>query len=151
MKLYKDICFAWISCTFVKTFSSQIDVTNVSKIQQIYCYFTESTSMGFWRVTYENVEKKHFITNISIYIWSQTICSFMKFYFVHIVKVCFVLKNSYYSYIPMYINKTLLTLGNKKEQQQIKFNEKLSGKLIFSRVTKNLKMFYFTATTRRVL
>ena len=22
MKLYKDICFAWISCTFVKTFSS---------------------------------------------------------------------------------------------------------------------------------
>ena len=51
----------------------------------------------------------------------------------------------------MYINKTLLTLGNKKEQQQIKFNEKLSGKLIFLRVTKNLKMFYFTATTRRVL
>ena len=151
MKLYKDICFAWISCTFVKTFSSQIDVTYVSKIQQIYCYFTESTSMGFWRVTSENVEKKHFITNIYIYIQSQTICSFMKFYFVHIVKVCFVLKNSYYSYIPMYINKTLLTLGNKKEQQQIKFYEKLSGKLIFSRATKNLKMFYFTATTRRVL
>ena len=25
--------------------------------------------MGFWRVTYENVEKKHFITNISIYIY----------------------------------------------------------------------------------
>ena len=25
--------------------------------------------MGFWRVTSENVEKKHFITNIYIYIY----------------------------------------------------------------------------------
>ena len=55
------------------------------------------------------------------------------------------------SFIPTYMNKKLLTLGNEKEQQQIKFYEKLSGKLIFSHATKNLKMFYFTATTRRVL
>ena len=27
--------------------------------------------MGFWRVTSENVEKKHFITNIYIYIYSH--------------------------------------------------------------------------------
>ena len=44
----------------------------------------------------------------------------MKFYFVHIVKVCFVLKNSDYAYIPPYKHKTLPTLGNKKEQQPIK-------------------------------
>ena len=24
----------------------------------IYCYFTESTSMDFWKVIYENIEKK---------------------------------------------------------------------------------------------
>ena len=58
----------------------------------------------------------HFITDISLYIRSQTFWSFLKFYFVHIVKVCFV----YYAYIPLYMNKTLLTLGNEKEQQQIK-------------------------------
>ena len=43
---------------------------------------------------YEKLKKKniHFITNISIYIQSQTFWSFMKFYFVHIVKVYFVFK-----------------------------------------------------------
>ena len=49
------------------------------------------------------------------------------------------------------MNKTLPTLGKEKEQQQIKIYEKLSGKLIFSRATKNLKMFYFTRPTGRVL
>ena len=76
----------------------------------------------------------------------------MRIYFVHIVKVCFVfMLNSHYAYIPPYMNKTLPTLGNEKEQQQIKFYEKLSGKLIFSQATKNLKMFYFTRLTGRVL
>ena len=60
------------------------------------------------------------------------------------------LKNSYAN-IPLYMNETLSTLGNEKEQQQIKFYEKLSGELIFSRATKNLKMFYFTHPTGRVL
>ena len=36
------------------------------------------------------------------------------------------------------------TLGNEKEQYQIKFCKKLPGELTFSQVTKNLKMFYFT-------
>ena len=66
----------------------------------------------------------------------------MKFYFVHIVKVCFVFKNSYYAYIPPYMNKTLPTLGNEKEQQETKFYEKLLGQLIFLRVTKNLKVLF---------
>ena len=45
------------------------------------------------------------------------------------------------------MHKTLPTSGNEKEQLQIKFYEKLSGKFIFSRATKNLKIFYFTRPT----
>ena len=41
MKLYKDIFSAWISCTSAEIFS---------KIKQIYCYFTENTSMDFRKV-----------------------------------------------------------------------------------------------------
>ena len=37
---------------FCRNFYSQIDVTNVSKIKQTYCYFTENTSMDFWKVYY---------------------------------------------------------------------------------------------------
>ena len=64
------------------------------------------------------------------------------------------LKNTHYAYIPPHMHKALTkhkTLGNEKEQQQIKFYEKSSGKLIFSQTTKNLKMFYFTHPTGRVL
>ena len=91
-----------------------------------------------------------FLTNISIYAVTD-ILKFLKFYFVHIVKVCFVFKNSDYAYISPYMNKTLPTLGNEKEQQETKFYEKLLGQLIFLRVTKNLKMFYFISPTGRVL
>ena len=49
------------------------------------------------------------------------------------------------------MNKTFPTLGKEKEQQQIKIYEKLLGELIFSQATKNLKMFYFTRPTGRVL
>ena len=108
--------------------------------------------MDFRKVIDENVEKKT-VTSLQIYLYirSQAFWSFMKFYFVHIVKVSLSLKNSYYAYIPPYMNKTLPTLGNEKEQQQIKFYEKMSGELIFSRATKYLKMFYFTRPTGRVL
>ena len=37
------------------------------------------------------------------------------------------------------MHKTLPTLENEKEQYQIKFHEKSSGKLIFLRATKNRK------------
>ena len=56
-----------------------------------------------------------------------------------------------YGHRHFHVNKTLPTLGNTEEQQQIKFYEKLSGKLIFSLATKILKMFYFTRLTRQVL
>ena len=62
-------------------------------------------------------KKNIYFTTVDIYIYgSQTFWSFMKFYFVHIVKVCFVLKNYYYAYIPPYMHKTLPALGNEKEQ-----------------------------------
>ena len=56
-----------------------------------------------------------------------------------------------YAYIPPYMHKTLPTLGNEKEQKQIKFYEKSLGKLIFSQATKNLKIIYFTFLSGRVL
>ena len=49
------------------------------------------------------------------------------------------------------MHKALPTLGNEKEQQQIKLYEKSLGEFIFSRVTKNLKIFYFTCPTGREL
>ena len=72
--------------------------------------------MDFWKVIHENIEKKLF-HNKRIYIYgSQTFWSFMKFYFVHILKVCSVFKNSRYAYIPLYRHKTLPTFGNEKEK-----------------------------------
>ena len=49
------------------------------------------------------------------------------------------------------MHKTLPTLGNEKEQNQIKFYEKLLGEMIFLRATENLKMFNFTRPTGLVL
>ena len=51
----------------------------------------------------------------------------------------------------LHIHKTLPTLGNEREKWQIKFYKKSLGELIFLRVTKNLKMFYFTCPTEQVL
>ena len=48
------------------------------------------------------------------------------------------------------MHETLPTLGNEKEQKQIKFWEKWLGELIFSWATKYLKMFYFNCPTGRV-
>ena len=45
----------------------------------------------------------------------------MKFYFVHIARFVLSSKNSHYAYIPPYMEKTVPTLGNEKEQKQIKF------------------------------
>ena len=49
------------------------------------------------------------------------------------------------------MHKTLPILQNENEQQQMKFNEKLSDKLIFLQATKNFRMFYFTCMTGQVL
>ena len=60
------------------------------------------------------------------------------------------LKNSHYACIPLYMHKTPPT-GNEKEQQHIKFYKKSLSELIFSQVTKNIKIIYFTCPIRRVL
>ena len=60
--------------------------------------FHRESFYGFQWVTYENFEKNiRFILDIFIYIMygSQAFWSFMKFYFVHIVKVCFVFKKQF--------------------------------------------------------
>ena len=51
-------------------FFSYNDIIKVSKIQQIFCYFKENTSMDFQKVLSENAEKKciYFTTNISTYL-----------------------------------------------------------------------------------
>ena len=47
--------------------------------------------MDFRKVIYENVKKKTFIRQQTyLYVGSQTFWSFMKFFFLFSVKVCFV-------------------------------------------------------------
>ena len=56
----------------------------------------------------------------------------MKFYFVHIVKVCFVFKKHYaYAYIPPHMHETLSTLRKEKKQKEIKFYEKIVAQVYF--------------------
>ena len=75
----------------------------------------------------------------------------MKFYFVHVLKLFLSLKKNHYAYTHPYMHKTFSTLGNEKQQQQIKFYEKPSGELIFLQAAKNLKIFYFIHPTEQVL
>ena len=84
----------------------------------------KETIMNFRKLIYENVEKKHSFHNKRI---------------------------SCHANIPLYVNKTLPTLENEKEQKKIKFYKNLSGKLIFLWATKNLKMFSFIRLTEQVL
>ena len=57
------------------------------------------------------------------------------------------LKNSNYAYIPPCMHKTLPTLGNMKEQKEIKFYKQLSSEMIFLLATKILKKIYFPRPT----
>ena len=110
--------------------------------------------MDFQEVIYENIEikKKHSFHNRHIYKYGQRHFEVFWSFILHIFsRFVLSLKNSYYAHIPPYMNKTLLPLGNEKEQQQIKFYKILLGELIFLRATKNLKMLYFTHPTGRVL
>ena len=74
-----------------------------------YDRFSESNLWRCWK-------KVAFISQQILYMQSQRFWSFMKFYFVYIVKVYPDLKNSRYAYIPLYMHKTLPTFGNKKKQ-----------------------------------
>ena len=49
--------------------------------------------MDFWKVIYENFKKKPFISQHTyLYVQLTDFLNFMKFFFVHIVKVCLVYK-----------------------------------------------------------
>ena len=58
IKLYNNICSAWISCITANFFL--IDWCHKClKMQSICCYFAEKTFMDCWKVIYENIEKKN--------------------------------------------------------------------------------------------
>ena len=116
MELYKDICSAWISRTSAQIFSRRL-MSYMSQKYSRYIAILWRTILWIFRKWYMKTPKKKFISQQTYLYRSQTFWSFMKFYFVHILKVCFVFKkNSHYAYIPLYMHKTLPTLGNEKEQ-----------------------------------
>ena len=109
------------------TLSTRQSLLHWNQLQQLFItYIFDFKVKCFMKTS----EKKHPFHNKHLYIWATDILKF---------------------YIPPCMHKTIPTLGNEKEQQQIKFYEKLSGELIFSRTIKNLKMFYFTHPAGRVL
>ena len=106
-------------------------------------HFYGFSKSDLWKLREKNI---HFTRNISIYTgyrYFEVLWSLWRFVLS--------LKNSHYAYIAPYMYKILPTLGNEKQQLQIKFCEKSLSELIFSRASKNLKMFYFTRPTGRVL
>ena len=108
-----------------------IHVNNI-KSHRLYKHFYGFLENDLWKLW-----KKKTLHNKHIYIYgSQTFWSFVRFCFLHMVKVHFVFKNSHYAYIPPYMHKTLPTLGNEKEQYQIKFYKNSSEELIFLQATK---------------
>ena len=109
--------------------------------------------MDFQKVIYEYVKKTPFISQHTyLYVQVTDILKFYKVLFCTYFRGFFLSsKNSHYAYIPPYMHKTFPTEGNEKEQQQTKFYKKSWDELIFLQATKNLKMFYFTCPTRRVL
>ena len=129
-KLYKVICSAHshkkqkvflflmtIFCMnklyFAKSFSSLTSQTSqkcnrsIVILQRTILWIFRKWFMKTWR-------KKKIITNTSIY----TITAILKFYEVLFCTYCkgLFLKNSYYAYVPPYMNKTVPTLGNEKKQ-----------------------------------
>ena len=73
---------------------------------------------------YKNVKKTHSFHNKHIYINESLFCSFVKFYLVHVAKVCFVFKNYLYACISVYMHKTLPTLGGmRKNNSKLNFTK----------------------------
>ena len=73
----------------------------------------------------------------------------MKFYFVHIVKVSFVLKTLIV--LPLYVHKTLPILGSEKYNAKSNFTKISSAQVSFFKATKTLKMFFFTCPIGQLL
>ena len=113
MKLYKDICSAWINCTSAEFFSHKLMLQTSQKYIRSIVILWRILPCNFGKPFVKTWGKKHSFHNKHIYIErSQTCWGFMKFYFVHIAKVCFIFKKT----VIMLIYKTLPTSGNEKEQ-----------------------------------
>ena len=70
-----------------------VNSTNSATLKSAFSSYVYLRFLFLRSVIFENVEKKHSFHNKDIYIYeSQTFWSFMKFYFVYILKVCFVFK-----------------------------------------------------------
>ena len=110
MKLYRDICSAWISHTSAEFFHIDWCHKCLKNIIALLLFHGEHF-YGFSESDYENVKKIiHFATKISIYSYTgnRYFWSFMTFF-------CTYCKGNY-AYILPYILKTLPTLGNEKEK-----------------------------------
>ena len=120
IKLCKGICSAWISRTRAIFFLEDWRHKRLKNTIDLLLFYGEHFYGFSERDLCRRRKKKQKIKTVrnkNIYIyWSPPFWSFMKFYFVHIVNVCFAFKNSHYAYIPMYTDKTLPILGNEKEQ-----------------------------------
>ena len=111
-------------------------------------HFYEFPESDLWKRQKKNI---HFVTNISIYTVTDT-WSFVKFYFAHIVKVCFAFKKTVIVLIFLCIwIKHSQHKEIRKNNSKINFVKICRASLIFSRASKNLKMFYFNCPTGRVL
>ena len=64
--------------------------------------------------------EKKITTNICIYVGHRNL-EVSKFYFVHIVKVCFVLKNSHHIYTPLYVHKIIPNQEMRKNNSKSNF------------------------------
>ena len=91
-------------------------------------------------------KKKTFISQqIDLYIGHRYFNVSRSFILYILQRSVLSLKHNHYAYTSPYMHKTLQTLENEKEQKQIEFYEKSSGKLIFSsQAIKSLKIIYFT-------
>ena len=110
--------FLWSSFTVIANFYHWLwDHKSLSKVDLLLFYgerFYGFSVSDLWKPW----KKKYSFHNKRIYIIyrSQTFWCFMKFYFVRIVKVCFVFKKTVIMlrFLSLYSHKTLPTIGNKK-------------------------------------
>ena len=81
-------------------------------------HFHGFSECDLWKHWEKKIHNKH------MYICgSQKFWSFMKFYFVHIVKVCFVLKNSHHIYTPLYMHKIIPNQEMRKNYSKSDFTK----------------------------
>ena len=92
MKLYNNICFAWISCTSAEFFSHRLMSWMSQKYNRSFVILRRTFLWIFEKLFMKTLKKNnvHFTTKIYIYIYMGH--RHYEFYFVHILKGFFVFK-----------------------------------------------------------